>query len=302
MLRGIVPAMITPSRDGNVALDVLETYTDWLVEQGVHGLFAVGTTGEGLLLHIEQWRAAVEAVTRSCRSRIPVVVQCGGISLQDTSWRVKKALAAGANGIALMSPYFYSYTDADVEAYFSAVLGAWMDVPFYLYNIPKYTKHVISPDLYSRLAARFHHLAGIKDSSGTVESLRAFIEAVPTRSVLSGSDATMKEAYEAGAAGIVSGIAAALPHHSLEAWRKLSDGDGQGAAHVKSIRDVFHQTSTIRAARAVLDAQGLPMGDSFSPLPSIESDARAQLYSELRSTGVFLPDHSDVRHAGETRG
>lgn len=290
MLQGIVPAMITPSKDGKVAVDVLKQYTQWLINHGVDGLFALGTTGEGILLSKSQWESAVRAVTEVGRAHLPIVIQCGGVSLQDTSWRIETALEAGVDGMALMGPYFYAYTESELERYFTLVLEPWPHAKFYLYNIPKYTHNNVSPEVYGRLARRFDNLLGVKDSSGSVESLAAFVQAAPGRTVLSGSDATMQEAHQVGARGIVSGVAAALPTASLAAWKQLEAGQGDGAKRVKSIRDAFHKSSTIRAARALLIAQGLAVGDSFSPLPTLSAELRQQLHTDLRAIGVALDE------------
>lgn len=288
MLKGIVPAMITPTRSGQVALDVLKTYTEWLINHGVDGLFPLGTTGEGLLLSRTDWEEAVRTVISAANGRTPVVLQCGGVSLQDSLRRIDYAIATGANGIALMAPYFYVYSGDELETYFATIFASRPSVKFYLYNIPKYTHNDITPALYRRLANRFENLLGIKDSSGSIESLAGFVDAVPGRAVLSGSDATLKEAHRVGACGIVSGVAAALPQISLDAWRHLQSGDASGAEYVVQIRNAFHKSSTIRAARAVLEAQGLAMGDSLPPLPKITETQRKQLYVDLQSIGISL--------------
>lgn len=287
MLKGIVPALITPTQNQHVSVDRLKQYTNWLVSAGVDGLFAHGTTGEGLLIPIDEWEVSLSAIMKAVKGQIPVVVQCGGISWHDTIWRIEAAVRQNVAGVAIVTPFYYSYEENQLEQYFADLLSSWPSLKFYLYNIPKYAGNQIEPSLYRRLADAHANLLGVKDSSGSVESVKMYIAAAPRLSVLSGSDSTIEKVYEAGAVGVVTGVGAAFPRLLLKAWEGLLTGDGHVAELVKQVTGVFHKTSTIQALRAVLNKLGVPVGDPFRPLPIMSEIAQTELLADLNQLGVL---------------
>jgi len=288
MLQGILPAMITPTRNNRVAMDVLEKYTAWLIKEPIGGVFALGTTGEGLLLEKNDWATAVQIIMHTVHRKVPVVVQCGGISFADTMGRIEVARAQGVEVMALMTPFLYRYSDEDLFKYFDELVGAWPTLNFYLYNIPKYTNNTIPPAVYVRLASRHANLLGIKDSSGSIDSIAKFIDAIPPLQVFSGSDTLMREAFQADAAGVVSGVAAALPGFVTHAWETLRAGNSERAERLVVITKSFHETSTIAAARMALEEQGLAVGSCLRPLPSTTEDDKQKLKSHLHALGIEL--------------
>lgn len=288
VLQGILPAMVTPTRENRLAEAVLQQYTAWLIQHPIGGLFALGTTGEGLLLERTDWETAVKIVANTVHDQVPVVVQCGGISFADTMARIKVAGAEGVNWIALMTPFLYRYSDDDLFHYFDEIIGAWPNLHFYLYNIPKYAQNTISPAVYVRLANRHENLLGIKDSSGSRESIAKFIDAMPQLQVFSGSDTLMREAFQAGAAGVVSGVAAALPGFVTKAWETLRLGNADFAATLVEVTKAFHATSTIASARMALAEQGLEVGSCLRPLPGTSAGDSQRLHSRLQELGLQL--------------
>jgi dihydrodipicolinate synthase/N-acetylneuraminate lyase len=288
VLKGVIPAMLTPTYRQRVEHSVLEEYTYWLMNEGVDGLFLLGTTGEGLLVSDDDWDLAVSTVVRTAAGRIPVAVQCGGLTLQQTINRVTRAVRAGANVVALLTPYFYTYSDSVLETYFTEIVSAWPNVPFYLYNIPKYANNEISVEVFRKLAERHDNVCGVKDSSGSIEQLQAYRTAAPDRDVLTGSDAIVQQSYEQGATGIVSGLAAVFPAAAVSAWRQLHEGDASGAKKMKAICDVFHKFSTITAGRAVLSHNGIPIGEPLKPMQPLTQEHKEQLFHSLRMIDPHL--------------
>lgn len=287
MLKGIIPAMITPSSHGTVSIEQTRAYVKWLAKQAVDGIFALGTTGEGILLPDHEWEDVVRAVVQTADG-LPVAVQCGTLSLEATLRRIEFAEHSRASAVAVLTPFFYRYSDAALLKYYTEVLQTFPNVKFYLYNIPKYTNNLISTDVYQRLASQFTNLLGIKDSSGSVESLEAYVRAVPYLDVLSGSDSTLTDAHRVGAKGIVSGVASALPSLVVSAWQAIQVGDGQQADLLRSVTKAFHKTDTITAARATLALQGWQVGETFYAHAYQYEEVQQQLGKDLADLGVHL--------------
>ena len=117
-------AITTPfGPDGGLDLDAFEAHVRWLDEEGLDGLFVAGTTGEGVLLEDEEVEAlAARAV--SAAGSLRVIVQVGRPSTRATVALARRALDAGADGVAAYVPWFYPVTPVQVRAHFLALLEA----------------------------------------------------------------------------------------------------------------------------------------------------------------------------------
>lgn len=294
-LNGIVSAVLTPTLRHRVDLDTMDAYLRWLLDRGATSIFLLGTTGEGLLVPEEDWKVTVETATKAVGKRVPIVVQCGAIGFTQTIQHIEHAVAFGADAVALQTPYFYSYSLAELECYYRELLSASVGVSVYLYNIPKYAGNQITPQIFAELSQTYPNVLGLKDSSGQVEPLKAFKKAVPCGALFSGSDALLEETYRIQCRGVVSGIAAVFPKAVQEAWEQLHVGDSTGSDKIRAVRNVFHRYGTIRAARAVLDVLGMRVGNPFSPMSPIPVDEYKTLVGLLRTCDPqLLPQIIDL--------
>src|SRR5881396_1932133 len=138
MLRGALAAALTPLRDAGEALDevAIGPYVDFLAEGGVDGLLALGTTGEGFLLPVEQRRRAAQLFVEAAAGRLQVAVHCGAQSTWDTVELAAHAADIGADAVAVMAPPYFTLDDAELLAHFSAAARAAAPTPFYVSDFP----------------------------------------------------------------------------------------------------------------------------------------------------------------------
>ncbi len=146
------------------------------------------------------------------RSRVPVLVNVSHSTIEGAIALAENAIDSGVAGVLLMPPYFYRYTDDQIFSFYKSFVAiAAGKIRTYLYNLPFFT-NPISPDLAVRLLGS-GWFAGIKDSSGDwalFEALKNLREKVPF-TLLMGSESLYLRGRLAGANGIVSGVAAAMP-------------------------------------------------------------------------------------------
>jgi 4-hydroxy-tetrahydrodipicolinate synthase len=209
---GVYAALATPRRSTSLEGDAaaLLDYLDAITRAGVDGLVLFGATGEFVHFDVaERMRLLMFAVRRS---RVPVLVNVSHSTFAGAVDLAEHSVDVGAAGVLLMPPYFYVYGDGQVARFyedFVRLLGG--KLPIYLYNLPSFTNR-ISPELAETLLSS-GAFAGIKDSSGdwkTFETLNA-LQAKRQFRLLIGNESLYLPARTAGAHGIVSGVAAALP-------------------------------------------------------------------------------------------
>ena len=166
-IRGIVPPVITPlNKDGSLDICGLENLLEHIIGGGVHGLFILGTTGEGPALGINRQKEMIRETVRINNGRLPVLVGISNAALQDTLDVADYAARAGADGLVCAPPSYFMPGEEELVDYFRYV-AANVKLPLFLYNMPSMTKINMKPALVKRLA-EIPNIRGYKDSSGSM--------------------------------------------------------------------------------------------------------------------------------------
>jgi 4-hydroxy-tetrahydrodipicolinate synthase len=225
----VVPALLTPFDDaGEVDLDALREHVEFVIEGGVHGLMPCGTTGETALLEADEVITIVTAVVEAARGRVPVVAHVGRPSTPATAKLIERAIAAGAQGVSAIVPYYYAFGDREIIAHFRALLKAAGDTPLLAYNFPARTGNDLSAEVFATLVA--DGLAGLKDSTGSMERQEAYLAAAPDAQVFVGSPSLLLGALRMGARGSVAALANLRPDLIVElaqAWLDRHDDEAE---------------------------------------------------------------------------
>ncbi|MFZ5828246.1 MAG: dihydrodipicolinate synthase family protein [Bacillota bacterium] len=270
-LYGVIPAVLTPfSPAGEVEVSKLQRYVDWLIQRGVHGLFPCGTNGEGPAMTSAQRRTVAEAVVEAAAGRVPVVVMTGAISTETTIGLTRHAQRVGAAGAAIVTPWYFPLDEEALFAHYAAVAEAVPDFDLYLYNIPANASNSISPSLAQRLAERYPRIRGVKDSAKSLASLRSFIDALPGRTVIAGTDTMLFDGLAAGAQGVVSAVADCFPEAMVSIYAAYQAGQIEDArvlqGRVARLRDALKLGPYIHPYKLALSWRGIDVGGMRAPL------------------------------------
>ena len=185
-------------------------YARALDDAHVDHLFLLGSLGEFPLVEPAERRPLLESVVETVSTRTDVWVGCGAPSTRAAVAYGREAEEAGATAIVVVPPYYLAPTWAEVEEYYRAIRSA-VTVPMLAYNIPSKVGYALPAPLVRKLALA-GVLAGIKDTSGRIDSVRGFLDGAPRDfAVLPGDDALVRESIESGAGGAVMGTANIVP-------------------------------------------------------------------------------------------
>jgi dihydrodipicolinate synthase/N-acetylneuraminate lyase len=238
--KGVYAALATPRRKDPMEADAGELldYLDAVVHAGVDGLVLFGSTGEFVHFNIEERMRVLGLAIR--RSRVPMLVNISHSTFEGAVQLAENAVAVEAHGLLLMPPYYYRYDDDQLQSFFeSFVKEVGTAIPTYLYNIPSCT-NAISPELAARLL-NSGTFAGIKDSGddatlfGTLSSLK---QQLPF-SFLIGHEKRYLQDLRAGADGVVSGVAAAVPELPVALDRAIRNDNGEKANRLNARLEEF---------------------------------------------------------------
>lgn len=213
---GVFPAITTPFRDDmTVDHDFIARHVTWLIDHGCTGIVALGSLGEGATLEFEEKVAILRTCVDAVGHRVPVVGAISGLSTSECVALAQRAAEAGCQGLMVLPPYVYKGDWREMEAHFSAVIGA-TDLSCMLYNNPiAYGTDVTAEQLEE--LTRHDNLHAVKESSGDVRRVTEVLERLGNRlAVFAGMDDMIVECIAMGAAGWVAGLVNALPAESVE--------------------------------------------------------------------------------------
>jgi dihydrodipicolinate synthase/N-acetylneuraminate lyase len=219
--------LLTPL-SGADQLDVpgLERLVEHVLAGGVHGLFILGTTGEGPGLSYDVRHELVERVCRQASGRVPVLVGITDTVFAETLRLAEHAEDAGAQAVVLSSPYYFPLGQADLRCYVESV-ATQAPLPVFLYNIPSHTKTVFELDTL-RAALEMPNVIGLKDSGGNMQyfhQARVLAADRPDWSVLIGPEELLADALLMGGHGGVSGGANLAPRLYVDLYEAAERGD-----------------------------------------------------------------------------
>lgn len=282
MLHGALAAAVTPLRDGGEALDeeAFEPYAGFLADGGLDGLLALGTTGEGFLLPKEQRRRAAELFVEAGRDRLLVAVHAGAQSTRDTVELAAHAAGAGADAVAVIAPPYFALDDDALLAHLAAGAKACAPTPFYVYEFERVSGYAVPPRVVERLREAAPNLAGLKVSDAPFASVRPYL--LEGLDVFVGSEPLLHESLGAGAAGAVSGLAAAFPELVAAAVREPS---AEGAARLGELKAALDRFPRHAALKALLARRGVPVREDVrAPLRRLTETERTELERWLESS------------------
>ncbi len=289
-LRGVVPPTVTAyDADGNVDEAATAAHAEFVVERGASAVFPLGTNGEFPLLDAEERQHVVGAVADAVD--VPVIAGVGAPGTRRTVDNARRAAEAGADGIVVVTPFYYPIDDEAAVTHYRHVVEA-VDLPVYVYHIPGRTGNELSLEALSEIAA-LEGIAGLKDSSKDVPWLGQAVDAHPELTFLVGSDSLLVPGLDLGCAGLVSAVANVFPELVVDLFDAYADGDEDRAREIQSqVYDVRSALKTgpylagVKAGLAVRE-DAPDAGPLRSPLRELTPTERTELVSELRRVDVL---------------
>jgi dihydrodipicolinate synthase/N-acetylneuraminate lyase len=279
MIKGALAAALTPLRDDGASLDeeAFAPYLDFLAAGGLDGILALGTTGEGILLSVEERRRAAELFLEAAAGRLQVAAHCGAQTTADTIALVEHAAAAGADAVAVIGPPYFRLDDEALFEHFRQAAAACAPTPFYLYEFEATSGYPIPLGVVERLRAEAPNLAGLKVSDSPFEKVKPYL--IEGLDVFVGAEALLAVCLDAGAAGAVSGLAAAFPQEVANVVREPT---AEGAERLGELRAGIERFPRHAALKAVVARRGVPLlEDVRAPLRRLSDAERAEVAAWL---------------------
>jgi 4-hydroxy-tetrahydrodipicolinate synthase len=288
-LRGSLPALITPMRDGKVDEAAFREFVKWQIAEGSHGLVPMGTTGESATLDHKEHGRVVEICVEVTNGRVPVIAGAGSNSTSEAIALTRHAKAVGADAVLSVAPYYNKPTQEGLYRHFAAIAEA-VDIPIVVYNIPGRSVVEISLETMTRLS-KIANIVGVKDATNNL--------ARPSREraacgkewrLLSGDDVTTLGFMAHGGHGAISVTANVAPKLCAQFLDACMQGAFDAALALQDrlmpLHDAMFVESSPAPAKYAASVLGLCTDEVRLPIVAASEPARARIREAMAHAGI----------------
>lgn len=270
-IQGIITAMVTPfDAEQNINAAATKQLVEKLISKGVGGIFILGTNGEFHVLNDDEKVKFAKIVIEAVAHRVPVYVGTGGNSTKQVVELSKRMEAIGADALSVITPFLVPIKQSELVAHYKRI-AASVKLPIVLYNIPKNTGVNIEPESVRELAA-VGNIVGIKDSSGDINNIAAYIKAGEGQdfAVLSGSDSLILKALKIGAVGAIAATSNLLTDIDVAIYENFRKGDLEAAQKnqdaIEQLRAVLKLGTVPSVIKRSVTLSGIDVGPARCPV------------------------------------
>ena len=279
--KGIIPPIVTPlDENENVDKVALCKVVEYLIEGGVHGLFALGSTGEWYGLNTNQKREVIETVMEAANKRVPIYAGTGAITTKEAVHLTRMASEIGVDAVSIITPVFITPNESELYNHYQTIAYS-TDLPIILYNYPRRTGINLSVDLVAKLS-QIDNIIGIKDSSGDMTLAGKFIRRTNDNfCVLAGWDTLILSTLIYGGKGAITALANIVPKIAVKIYEEYIKGNIKEALKAQydlaSLHLAFSLGSFPVVIKESLKLVGIDVGDTFKPIEPMTEKNKVKL-------------------------
>jgi 4-hydroxy-tetrahydrodipicolinate synthase len=290
MIKGSIPALVTPFKDGALDLVALKKLVEWHIAEGSTGLVPVGTTGESPTLSHAEHRQVVEEVVKAAAGRVPVIAGAGSNNTSEGIDLIRHAEKVGADAALVVTPYYNKPTQAGMIAHYTA-LHDCCNLPIIIYNIPGRSVVDMSPETMGTLA-KLPRIIGVKDATGKIERVSMQRASCGADFIqLSGEDATALGFNAHGGVGCISVTANVAPRLCAEFQAATLAGDYAKALEYQDRLMPLHEAIFIEpglaGAKYGLSLLGRCNEEVRLPLVTLTEGTKARIKAAMQHAGII---------------
>lgn len=289
--RGAITALVTPFRNGEVDEEAYRALIEWQIEQGIHGLVPCGTTGESATLSHEEHKRVIRICVDQVKGRVPVLAGAGSNNTKEAIELTREAKNAKADGALLITPYYNKPTQAGLIAHFKAI-GAAVDMPFIVYNVPSRTSLNLLPETLAVMKKEIPQVVGVKEATGDLNQISRVLEFCGQDfQLLSGDDFTALPTMAIGGRGVISVVSNFAPRMVSDMCEAFFAGDLEKAKTVHFalgplFRASFLETNPVPAKQTLAWMGRIPF-ETRLPLVPMQPANEEKLRAILTAAGLL---------------
>lgn len=291
----LTPVVTAFDHEGKLDHQANRNIYDFLIDGGVDGLVVMGSTGEFFAMEDAQKKELIDLVVRHVNGRTKVYIGTACMTVEDTVQLSNYALDAGADGVMIVSPYYFALSDESIEFFYDQVAEA-VKGDIYLYNFPARTAHDLSPEVTLNLLRKHRNIKGFKDTVTEMGHTRKLIQTVqnefPDFIIYSGFDENFAHNVLSGGNGCIGGLSNLFPEVFSEWVKAMNAKDLKKVADIQRVVDKMSGlydigTPFIPILKKAMMLRGIELqGNCQKPLIQPNEDQIEKIKAVLRDVGT----------------
>lgn len=291
--KGIVIPVITPfTADGRLNEAAYRRLLHYFMDNGVHGVFPFGTTGEFYAFDNGFYRHMLEVTVSEVKGRMDVYAGANHITPEGAIQLAQIAKEAGADALSVLTPMFISQTQKEVAAYYRKVADT-TDLPIVIYNNRPKTNVTVEPATIRELA-KVDNIVAVKDSTGDMTNAEEYIRLTrdnPDFHVLMGRDTLIYAALCYGAVGAITSCGNVAPRLAVDIYERYQAKDYAGALEAQfrlsALRIATNMGTFPVVIKEALNMLGFDVGECAAPIMPLEEAQREKLHQVLAEINLI---------------
>lgn len=286
-LHGIIAPFTTAfTESGAIDLNLVKPQVDWMIDNGVHGLAAGGSTGEGHALDQQEYKELIAATKEAINGRVPLVAGIIANSTAEVAARGHCVKDLGVAALQITPPhYLFRPNDDAMVQHFQDIYDD-CGVPILIYNVVPWC--YLSPDLLLRIMDEVPGVLGVKQSAGDMKLFADLMRrSKPQNLIFSAVDALLYPSYQLGARGAIAAILTAAPGPSVRLWDAVIAEDWQTARDLHErlmpLWDAIGQDNMPSLVKYAQHLQGLDAGLARRPTSPASDAQKAAVKAALKT-------------------
>ena len=290
---GIVVPIVTPvDAEGRLMEKAYRDLVDYLAENGIHGVFPFGTTGE-FYAYDQGFYDDLLALTKDAvAGRMQIYAGANNITTKGAI-KIAKAVekVGGIDALSVLTPMFVSQTQEEVYTYYKSI-AAETSLPIIIYNNKPKTNVTVEPATIAKLA-EIDNIVAAKDSTGDMTNAEEYIRLTRGMdfSVMMGRDTLILAGLHYGASGAIASCANVAPRIAVDIYEKFQAKDYEGALEAQfrlsALRIATNMGSFPVTLKEALKLIGHDCGDCVPPILPLHEDQREKLRQVLIGMGLI---------------
>lgn len=293
---GTYVAMVTPfTKDEEIDEEGFRSNINFLIDNGVNGLLAAGTTGESATLSHDEHKKVIEILIDEVDGRVETLAGAGSNSTKEAIDLVKFSEDAGADAALVITPYYNKPQQHGLIDHYQVISDA-SDIPIIAYNVPSRTGVNLDVDTIVELA-KIDNVDAIKEASGSIDKISEIYKALSLErleedfNILSGEDGLTLPIMALGGTGVISASANVDPRRMVLMVDSMLNEDYQRAQElhyemINLIKALFVESNPV-PAKTAMRIMGLPSGPLRQPLAEMKEDNVEILKKALKDSNLI---------------
>ena len=290
-LKGIIAPFTTPfTENGDINLNLIKPQVDWLIENGVHGLAAGGSTGEGHVLNRDEYVSLMRKTSEALNNRVPLVAGIIANSTSEVIARGQSVKSLNVSALQITPPSYLFRPDDDAMVRHFKEIHEECQIPILIYNVVPWC--YLSPDLLLRIMDEVPGVLGVKQSAGDMKLFADLIRrAKPENMIFSAVDALLYSSYQLGAPGSIAAILTAAPGPSVKLWNAVIAEDWSVAKDLHEklmpLWDAIGLDNMPSLCKYAQNLQGLESGFARRPTAPATDDQKKMVKNALTNLNLI---------------